>query len=145
MLLYYLLDCDFSWLALKFDDNFAAATGISLLSLFCLIRGHEALLVIDLDRLSSEVILFNVWHDLRELLLFHILTDVEEKVGALFVDLILIDLLSIEIIVTVPLLLERVPRVTDIVAEAQLTIVVHDAVQVVSRLNVQMFLDEARI
>ena len=102
-------------------------------------------MVIDLDRLSSEVILFNVWHDLRELLLFHILTDVEEKVGALFVDLILIDLLSIEIIVTVPLLLERVPRVTDIVAEAQLTIVVHNAVQVVSRLNVQMFLDEARI
>ena len=140
-----LQDCDVRWLALKFDDDFAAATGTRLLSLRRWVLCHETILIVYFDRFSSEVILLNVGHHLSQLLLIHVFTDVEEKVGTLFIDLVFIDLLAIEVIVAVPLLLEWVPRVTDIVAEAQLAVVVHDAVQVVRWLNVQVLFDELRI
>ena len=97
---------------------------------------NKPILVIDFDWFTDKVILFNIWHDLRKILTLHIFAYIEEKICAFLVDLILIDFLPVQVVVSVPLVFKWILGVAYIVAEAELSVVIHDAVQIVSWLNI---------
>ena len=60
-------------------------------------------------------------------------------------DLFLRDFFAVEIIVTVPLAIERILGKTDIVTKAEGSIVIHDAVQVIVQVKLELVFHEIRI
>ena len=59
--------------------------------------------------------------------------------------MIFVDFLSVKVIVFIPLLFERIPRETNVMSKAELTVVIDNAMQIISRLNVKVLFNEARI
>jgi len=59
--------------------------------------------------------------------------------------LLFIDFFTTEVIVAIPFLIKRVLGVAHIVAESKMTIVIDDAVEVVTRFNLELLFDEFSI
>ena len=97
------------------------------------------------DRLPWEVISLNVGDYIHQAFVQDILPNVEQEVGALFVELLLGDFLPVEVVVFVPFAIECVLCEGDIVSKAKSTIVVHHSMQVILSLYIECVLEEALV
>ena len=109
------------------------------------ILSDEAILIINLNRLTDKIIFVDIWHDLCQIFQLHILAHVEKQVRTLFIYMVFVDFLSVEVIVFIPFLFERILGVTHVMSKAELAVVIDNAMQIVRGLNVQVLLNEAWI
>lgn len=102
----------------------------------------EAIVAIQLDWFACEKVALDVREYVIKSFGVQVLASIEKEIGRLLVQLLFRDLLPEKVVVAVPLAVEGVARKTDVVAEAQGTIVVHYAVQIVYRFDPKLLLEE---
>ena len=91
----------------------------------------EGITLIGCQRLPGEVI-FHTWEELVQRgHALQVLPDIEQDVGGLFLDLVLVDLGPVRIIILVPLVLVEILDGADVVPKAEGPIVVDDSIQIV--------------
>ena len=81
-------------------------------------------MLVELDRLASEEFTLNVGHYLWELLGLHIFPYIEEQICGLFMQLVFANFLSVHVIVPVPLLIEVILGIANVMPKAKCAIVV---------------------
>ena len=129
-------------LGLRAPQLDAKLSGLLVLEIF---QNKAIVAALSLEWFAREERLLDVWQHLRQSLLLQVPSDIEEKIGAFFLDFLLAHLLAIHVIVLIPLLVERVASEAHVVAESECTVVVHDSVQIVLGLHLELLRHEIEV